>query len=1091
MLFTDLVGSTELAGRVGEERSDVIRRDQFSTFRAVIAAFGGTEIKSLGDGLMVAFTSTVGALGCSVAMQRCVDQTSQHGDVSLAIRVGISVGEATSEDGDWFGVPVVEAARLCAAAQGGQILAADLVRRLAGDRAGHRFGSCDALSLKGFAEPVEACEVEWREAESPAFPLPSALSAGGGSIFVGRDSERSRLDKAWARAVAGEPVLVVVAGEPGVGKTRLLAEFAQSLRGRGTRVLYGRCDEEVGVAYEPFVEAVGQYVALCPLEDLAVDTGRCGDDLGRLVPQISERLPTLQPRQRGDPDAERQAMFTAVGCLLTSAARRAPVVLVLDDVHWATKPTLLLLRHLLGSLESAPIMVIASYRDSEVDRDHPLDDAVADLRDGPAVTNLALEGLDAASVTAYLEAAAGRRLDGDELDLARMLHNETEGNPFFLGQLLRHLVESGAIVPQDDRWVSQAAIEDLTVPDGVREVIRRRLSRLSDATRQTLTVAAVVGREFSLDILEHVDGLGDRLALLDAVDPAVRSRLVVEVGPVGGCYNFSHALVRHTLYGELTTGRLAWMHQRVGEALEKSPARFESKLASLAHHFCTAATPGNTIKAAEYAYRAGCQALDKLAFEQAVTLLERGLRVVALDDSPDVERRADLRLALAEGWLHAGEAETARTLALQSADDARTAGSAVRLARVATAGSDQKKALSMSPEFDVLAEEALAGLGSDHAGLRAQLLNGLALHRQWFHADADGAAELARQAIDLARQAGDDRALAEALSVVATHRTATGSEQAAYQVALADELRDLAGRTGDAAARMLALEAGASSRLELGDIAGFEADTAELVALADELRSPLDQSFATMWRAVRALLDGNFAEVETIAGQLYPYARDNGAWSKAHAILVLHVLREQGRLAESGSLLPLAMEDSQVAGFHAAPLIVHLGLGDDDAVARDFDELAADGFAGVPVAWTRTLTLSLLAEACTVLAARERGAALHELLSPHSGHLIVAGVGVVCVGAADRFLGMLGATMQRWKDAEDHFEAALALEQSVNAAPFIAHTQYWYARCLTHRGQPQQDRSAQLLNEALHTATALGMTDLARRVRSLASVNLG
>src|SRR5215212_696628 len=135
MLFTDLVGSTELAGRVGEQRSDVIRRDQFSTFRAVIAAFGGTEIKSLGDGLMVAFTSTVGALGCSVAMQRCVDQTSQHGDVSLAIRVGISVGEATSEDGDWFGVPVVEAARLCAAAQGGQILAADLVRRLAGDRA--------------------------------------------------------------------------------------------------------------------------------------------------------------------------------------------------------------------------------------------------------------------------------------------------------------------------------------------------------------------------------------------------------------------------------------------------------------------------------------------------------------------------------------------------------------------------------------------------------------------------------------------------------------------------------------------------------------------------------------------------------------------------------------------------------------------------------------------------------------------------------------------------------------------------------------------------------------------------------------------
>ena len=549
-------------------------------------------------------------------------------------------------------------------------------------------------------------------------------------------------------------------------------------------------------------------------------------------------------------------------------------------------------------------MVVASYRDSEVVRDYSLVDAVGDLRGGPVVTSIALRGLDAVGVTAYVEAAAGHRLDQPELDLARVLHNETEGNPFFLGQLLRHLVESGAIARQQDRWVWQASIEDLSVPDGVRDVVRRRLSRLSDATNRTLTAAAVIGREFSLDILEHIDGLGDRLALLDAIDPAVHARLVMEVGPVAGSYNFSHALVRHTLYGELTTGRRAWMHDKVGEALEKSSGAIDAKLAALAHHFCTAATPGNTSKAADYAYRAGGQARDGLAFEQAVTLLQRGLQVVALDDPPDLERRADLLLALAEAWIHAGEAEKGRTFALQSAGDARAVGSAVRLARVATVGSDQKWSMSMNPEFDAMAEEALAGLGDDHPGLRAQLLNGLAFYRQWFHGDADGAAQLAHQAIELARQAGDDRALAEALSVVATHRTATGSEQAAYQVTVADELGDLANRTGDRGARMLALEAGASSRLELGDIAGFEADTTELVQLSNELRSPLDQSFATMWRAVRALLNGNFAAVEEIAGQLYPYARENGAWSKAHAILVLHVLREQGQTGRERTSAP-------------------------------------------------------------------------------------------------------------------------------------------------------------------------------------------
>jgi hypothetical protein len=865
----------------------------------------------------------------------------------------------------------------------------------------------------------------------------------------------------------------------------LVGEFAGSISAGGARVLYGRCGEELGAAYQPFVESVGQYVQDCALEELAVHVMTCGADLGRLVPEIQRRLPAVQPQAGSEPDAERQAMFASVACLLAAAANSGPILLVLDDLHWAPKPTVLLLRHLLRSEQPAPIMIIGTYRESELSRSHPLADLFSELPRGPQFPRLSLEGLDGADVVAYLEQAAGHRLDPSEQALAQVIQTETEGNPFFIGQLLRHLVESGAVVQRDGRWCSQGDIGDLAVPEGVRDVVRRRLFRLSDTTNHALTVASVIGLEFSIDNLDRVDETGDHAALLDALDAGVQARLIREVGPVAGRYAFSHALVRHTIYTELTATRRSWLHRKVGQALEATPGPVDSRLPSLAHHFCAAAVPGQTAKAADYAYRAGRQAVDHLAFEQAVPVLERGLQVLAMDDDPDLARRADLLLALADAWLHAGQAETARTLALRSADDARTVGSATRLAQVAVTGADQRM-LRMNPAFAALAEEALAALGTESPGLRAQLLNGLAEHRQWFAGDADGAAELARQAIDLARQAGDDHALAEGLYVVATHRTATGSDRAADQVATADELRDLADRTGDAQARMLALESGASSRLEVGDVAGFVADTTELDRLATNLRSPVHQAYVSMWRAVKALLDGDLARVESHASELYPFAQDNGAWAKTHAILMLYIRREQQRLSEIGSLVSLAVEDSQVRGFHAAPLVVALGVNDNQAIARHLDYLAADDFAGVPTSWTRTLTMSLLAEACAVLDDAERAAVLYDLLEPHSGHLIVAGVGVICVGAADRFLAMLEATMRRRPGAAQHFEAALTLEKRVYSAPFQAHTGYWYARHLAESDAAGDRRKAtQLLNESLTTTRTLGMTDLESRARAL------
>src|SRR6202012_5666662 len=410
--------------------------------------------------------------------------------------------------------------------------------------------------------------------ERPALP---AVLVGPGP-FVGRGRELERLYAAWQTTHAGRTNAILIAGEPGVGKTRLAGEWSRQAYDQGALVIYGRCDEDLGAPYQPFAEALRSLVPC--LGGGRLRGLRGVEALLPLVPGLSDVLADLATPTRADPDTERYALFNAVVAVLELASTSASIVLILDDLHWAAKPTLLLLRHLLRFGDHARVQIVGTYRSTDLDRAHPLSAMLADLHrsaDSGTANRIALGGLGEDDVTAYVTEAGYH----DE-ELARALASVTGGNPFFLIEALRHVDETGGV------W------DPTTLPQGVRETVSRRLSRLTAETNTALAAAAVVGSRFALDLVEKVV----EEDLVDAFDEACKAGIVIE--EPGGRYRFNHAIVRQSLLAELASVRRMRLHQRIATTLESQPGAGDELLAELAHHYFECAWAGNAAKAVEY-----------------------------------------------------------------------------------------------------------------------------------------------------------------------------------------------------------------------------------------------------------------------------------------------------------------------------------------------------------------------------------------------------------------------------------------------------------------------------------------------------------
>ena len=702
-LLTDIEGSTAAWEADAAAMAVALARHD-ELVEQVVTSRGGRLIKTRGEGdaTFSVFERPSAAAAAAIELQDAIGHEPWPLREAMRIRVALHTGEVELRDGDYFGRAVNRAARLRSLAAGGQILCSGAVAELVIDSLPDDVLLTDLgmRQLRNLPRPEHVFELRLETAEESAQPqtsdapmerpdLPAVLIGPG--PFVGRGHELERLLAAWQIALAGGVRTVLIAGEPGVGKTRLAGEWSQRAYAQGACVLYGRCDEDLGAPYQPFAEALR---ALVP----CIGAGRLRrlrgvEALLPLVPGLIDVLPDLIAPARADPDTERYALFDAVVALLDMASTGAPIVLILDDLHWAAKPTLLLLRHLLRFGDHARVQIVGTYRSTDLDRSHPLAAMLADLhRDGTA-NRLNLSGLDEDDVTTYV-AEAGY----DDEELAHALASVTGGNPFFLIEALRHVDESGGVWDQS------------TLPQGVREAVSRRLSRLPIETNKALAAAAVVGSRFAVELVESVVGSD----LIDAFDEACKAGIVIE--EAGGHYRFNHAIVRQSLLAELPSVRRMRLHQRIATTLETRSGSDDELLAELAHHYFECAWAGNAAKAVEYCRRAADQAMTRLAYEGAADLYDRALHALEEIDEelPDRgDQVAELLVARCEALLAAGDVASAVSAVAQL--QAATVDSA-RLAAWATCFDGQLSML-IHPERLNEVETALGAAAGRLAGL--------------------------------------------------------------------------------------------------------------------------------------------------------------------------------------------------------------------------------------------------------------------------------------------------------------------------------------------------------------------------------------
>jgi DNA-binding SARP family transcriptional activator len=899
--------------------------------------------------------------------------------------------------------------------------------------------------------------------------------------LVGREEQVDQLHSGLDAAFHGRGRLLMIGGEAGIGKTRLADELARDARDFGARVVWGRCWEAGGApAYWPWVQVLRSLLHDRDNLDLRSFGGAGASSLLALIPELGESSP-----RPGSPVSESEGarfqLFDAVAWLLRESGDMQHLVVILDDLHAADTPSLLLLQFLAGQLEGARLLLVGLYRDDDPGEDGILSSCLAALAREQSTRRMRLTGLSVGDTAALIVAMTGRELADN---VARTIQAETEGNPLFVGEIVRLLEAEGKLErPRDEHRGGRK------LPDTVKEVIGQRLRRLAPESRRLLCAASTLGREFGVRELAAVSGI-DEDAVLETFDEAITARVLVEASSVDRL-RFSHALVRDALYEELGAADRRAAHLRAGEILEGFYSfNPEPHLAELAHHFFEALPSGDPTRAVAFAQRAGDHAIALLAYEEAARLFALALRALDLQAGDVNENRCTLLVALGDARARAGDEPAAREAFLEAGAIAARAGLPVHQARAALGYGGRFVWSRASNDAHVIPslEAALQALPADASSLQVRLMARLsgALRD---HPSRERRASLSAQAVETARGLGDPATLAYVLD---GHYSAIwGPETSDERLAIADEIIDLALKVADDERAIQGRFYRVSSKMELGRMSEAETELDIVGEKAAALRQPAQLWITAATRANLALFQGRFDEAQALIadaltlGQLAQ--RRDAVLSQRLQLFVLQ--REVGIDSEIESLINDAVSEFPTRPvFRCALAYIHADLGDASRAKAAVDDLAAQAFAAIRQDNEYLFSLAFLADAVDTLGDVRAATVLYDLLVPHA-HLNAINSDEVATGSVSRTLGVLARALSRSDAAARHFDAAIVHNRDMGARPWTAHAQHDYGRMLLERDAPDdRDSAHQLLSAAAQEFETLGMTPWLERAAQLLAV---
>jgi eukaryotic-like serine/threonine-protein kinase len=888
-------------------------------------------------------------------------------------------------------------------------------------------------------------------------------------VFVGREAELRQLQSAFDAATSGQGSLTMVVGEPGIGKTALCEQLATYVALRGGRALVGHCYEEgsLSLPYLAFVEALRAYAQTCDVSRLREELGPGAPDVARIVSEVRERL-RIEPRPKGDPEEERYRLLQAVSDFLGTAAAAQPLLIILEDLHSADRGTLEMLEHVARNLGDKRLLLVGTYRDIEVDRTHPLSAALAELRRLPHFGRVLLRGLNADEVRRMLSGIAGQDVPWG---LAEAVHRQTEGNPLFVQEVVRYLAEEGIIERKEGRWRAKSDTPvEMRIPDGLRDVIGKRLSGLSESCNKVLSVAAVIGRDFQMEVLQKVAGMSDD-ELFGALEEAKKAAVIEERTGAGAKvnYRFAHAFFRQTLYEETIAPRRIRLHQQVARALEEIyNNRLEQHAAELAEHFSYSSDRADLEKAVSYGEMAARRATDVYSYGEAVRLLEQTLKVQEVLDPEEKLKRCDLLLSL--GWArfynheyrHLLDNEAPAALALaEGAGDTQRACQVCLLATFAISGAGlgpgfgTDEAMKWTEAFD-----RYASPDTIERAWANQALGGtkVAAH------DNAGAWLLFRESTLLARKLGDASALSNCGGDYLWFLPPT-VEYVEEARQIGSEMR-LAWDSADPFSGSYGMECVGSFFLQLGERRQGEAIHREEMESPRFAGMPAGRYYLPYLRACYHIMDGQLEEAAKCHDDVLRLGAEMGAAQTAAVFASFFGPRLSGYLGWGREELRRLNEWAQAVGLSVEPhtRAYYLACGGEREEAVNVLGEAADHYAAEPEKTRHDFGGRVLLLELAVLAKHTRAAEILLNLLVGAVYKTTGLSNPTCVA---RHLGGAAALLGRHEEARKHYREAIKVCTEMRFRPELALTRLQLAELLLEHYPKERAEALEHLDFAI------------------------